>query len=126
MTRRSNGTFLPGFSPGKPRGVRNRLAHQVFIDAFEHWNEPEPSNKDGKTKGQVALELLYRERAGDYLRVMSALLPKQFEHAAAELNLPDEELDELILSLRRRMEEQRAVERREAVSMLTVKEPVNE
>ena len=121
MTRRSNGTFLPGFSPGKPRGVRNRLAHRIFTDALEHWCSPEISNKDGKAKGAVALELLYRERPAEYCRLMASLLPRQLEWTAAELNLPDEELDELIISLRRRMEEQRAVARHEAVPMLTVK-----
>ena len=126
MTRRSNGTFLPGFSPGKPRGVRNRLAHRIFTDALEHWCSPEISNKDGRAKGAVALELLYKERPAEYCRLMASLLPRQLEWTAAELNLPDEELDELIISLRRRMEEQRAVARHEAVPMLTVKEPVNE
>jgi hypothetical protein len=120
MTRRQNGTFLPGFSPGKPRGVRNRLAHRIFTDALDHWCSPEVSNKDGKAKGAIALELLYRERPAEYCRLMASLLPRQFEHSAAELNLPDEELDELLVSLRRRMIEQRTIERCEATPVLTV------
>ena len=117
MTRRSDGTFVPGFSLGKPRGVRNRLAHQVFVDAFAHWNEPEPSNKDGKTKGQIALELLYRERPGDYCRLMSGLLPKEFHNSGGELGL--EEIEDWVVTLKR--EEQRAIEQRTPVPMLPVK-----
>lgn len=123
MTRRSNGTFLPGFSPGKPRGVRNRLAHQIFVDAFAHWCEIEETS--GKRKGEIALELMFREKPQEYCRLMSGLLPKQFEHTAAELDLPDEELDELITSLRRRLTEQQRIERQSAVPVLRVmKEPV--
>ena len=117
--RRRNGTWAPGHAPALGRGIRNRLAKKVFQDILDHWEEPEASNPS-KCKGQIALELLYRESPASYLRLAASVLPKQFDLAASELNLPDEELDELILSLRRRMDEQRAVERREAVPVLTV------
>jgi hypothetical protein len=118
--RRSNGTWAPGHGPALGRGIRNRLAKEVFQDTLAHWCEIEQTS--GRRKGEIALELLFREKPNEYCRLVASVLPKQFEVSAAELNLPDEELDELILSLRRRMEEQRALERREAVPMLPVKQ----
>jgi hypothetical protein len=108
MTRRSDGTFLPGLSAGKPKGTRNRLTAQFYEDVCGHWSEIEESS--GKRKGVIALELLFRERPAEYCRLVASVLPKSFEHAAAELNLPDEELDDLIVSLRRRLTEQRIEE----------------
>ena len=123
MTRRSNGTFLPGLSAGKPKGTRNRLTAQFYEDVCAHWAEIEETS--GKRKGVIALELLFREKPNEYCRLVASVLPKHFEWSAAELNLPDEELDDLILSLRRRMDEHRAVERQSAVPVLRVmKEPV--
>jgi hypothetical protein len=90
------------------------------MDALAHWDEIEPTS--GKRKGQVALELLFRERPAEYVRAMSGLLPKEFSTTAAELDLPDEELDELIVSMRRRLEEQRAIE--QPVRLLPVKDKV--
>jgi hypothetical protein len=118
--RRANGTWLPGHSPGKPRGTRNRLAERVFADALAHWDEIDATS--GKRKGVIALELMFRERPAEYVRALSNLLPREFHQAAAELDLPDEELDELIHSMRRRLEEQRKVE--QPVRLLPVKDPV--
>jgi hypothetical protein len=108
MNRRSNGTFGFGGGPGRTKGTRNRLAAKVFEDIFAHWCEIESTNDDNKCKGQVALELLYRERPGDYLRLTASVLPREFifENATAELD--DEQIDELLMALRQRMMEQRA------------------
>jgi len=119
--RRRNGTWLPGHSPGRTRGARNRLAEAVFKDALAHWDEIEETS--GKRKGQVALELLFRDRPGDYCRLMSGLLPKEFSTSAAELDLADDELDALLMDLHRRAVERSAIEQRTSVPMLTVKEP---
>jgi hypothetical protein len=85
---------LPGHSPGRTRGARNRLAEEVFRDAHAHWCEIEASS--GRRKGEIALELLFRERPGDYCRLVANILPKEFTNNAVELDLADDELDELI------------------------------
>ena len=53
-------------------------------------------------KGQAALELLYREKPGEYLKLTASVLPKEvvFENAVTELD--DEELDRMIEALRDR------------------------
>jgi hypothetical protein len=98
--QRSN-QFKPGHNikGGRPKGSRNKLAQRVFDDIFRHWNEPAGGDL---CKGQAALELLYREKPGEYLKLTASVLPKEvvFENAVTELD--DEELDRMIEALRDR------------------------
>ena len=98
--QRSN-QFKPGHNikGGRPRGSRNKLAQQVFDDIFRHWNEPAGGEL---CKGQAALELLYREKPGDYLKLTASVLPKEFVFENAVTELDDEELDRMIEALRAR------------------------
>jgi len=106
-------------SPGRTRGARNRLAEEVFRDAHAHWCEIEASS--GRRKGEITLELLFRERPGDYCRLVASILPKEFTNSAVELDLADDELDELIASLRRRVSEHRLEQRADAPLLPVVK-----
>ena len=74
--QRSN-QFKPGHNikGGRPKGSRNKLSQRVFDDIFRHWNEPAGGDL---CKGQAALEFLYRERPGDYLKLAASLMPKEF------------------------------------------------
>jgi hypothetical protein len=90
--------FEPGHS-GRPKGSRNKLAQRVFDDIFRHWNEPAGGEL---CKGQAALELLYRERPGEYLRLTASVLPKEFVFENAVTELDDDELDRMIEMLRER------------------------
>ena len=98
--QRSN-QFKPGHNikGGRPKGSRNKLAQRVFDDIFRHWNEPAGGDL---CKGQAALELLYREKPGEYLKLTASVLPKEvvFENAVTELD--DDELDRMIETLRER------------------------
>ena len=98
--QRSN-QFKPGHNikGGRPQGSRNKLAQRVFDDIFRHWNEPAGGEL---CKGQAALELLYRERPGEYLRLTASVLPKEFVFENAVTELDDEELDRMIEMLRER------------------------
>jgi hypothetical protein len=98
--QRSN-QFKPGHNikGGRPKGSRNKLAQRVFDDIFRHWNEPAGGDL---CKGQAALELLYREKPGDYLKLTASVLPKEFVFENAVTELDDEELDRMIEALRER------------------------
>jgi hypothetical protein len=89
---------------GRPRGSRNKLAQRVFDDILKHWNEPACGDL---CKGQAALELLYREEPGAYLRLTASVLPKEFMFQNAVTELDDEELDKMIEMLRERALEAR-------------------
>ena len=79
---------------GRPtKGHRNKLAQRVFDDILKHWNEPAGSDL---CKGQAALELLYREKPGDYLKLTASVLPKEFVFENEVTELDDEELDRMI------------------------------
>ncbi|HEV7464565.1 MAG TPA: hypothetical protein VGN85_11790 [Methyloceanibacter sp.] len=84
---------------GRPLNSRNKLAQRVFDNIFAHWCEPAGNNM---CKGQAALELLYRENPGGYLKLTASVLPKEwvFQNAVSELD--DEELDRMIEMLRAR------------------------
>jgi hypothetical protein len=99
---------MPKFQPGnphgrggRPKGSRNRLAAQVFADLLAHWSEPAAPGSQ-LSKGQEALETLYRERPGEYLRLTASVLPKEFVFENAVTELDDEELDRMIELLRDR------------------------
>jgi hypothetical protein len=84
---------------GRPKGSRNKLAQRVFDDIFQHWNEPAGGEL---CKGQAALEVLYREKPGDYLKLTASVLPKEFVFENAVTELDDDELDRMIEMLRER------------------------
>jgi hypothetical protein len=89
---------------GRPSGSRNKLALRVFNDIFQHWCEPAGN---GLVKGQAALELLYRENPGGYLKLTASVLPREFLFQNAVTELDDEELDSMIEALRTRALEAR-------------------
>ena len=91
------GRFEKGHSGRPSGGSRNKLAQQVFDDVFRHWCEPTGGEL---CKGQAALELLYREKPGEYLRLTASVLPKEFMFQNAVTELDDEELDKMIEMLR--------------------------
>jgi hypothetical protein len=95
--------FEKGHS-GRPKNSRNKLAQRVFDDIFRHWLE-EAGN--GLCKGQAALELLYREEPGAYLRLTASVLPKEFMFQSTVTELDEEELDRMIEMFRERALEAR-------------------
>ena len=96
-----NNQFKPGHNikGGRPKGSRNKLAQRVFDDILRHWNE---SAGGDLCKGQAALELLYREKPGEYLKLTASVLPKEFVFENAVTELDDDELDRMIEALRER------------------------
>jgi hypothetical protein len=96
---KGNSYSANGNGSGRPKGSRNRLAQRVFDDIFRHWNEPAGGDL---CKGQAALELLYREKPGDYLKLTASILPKEFVFENAVTELDDDELDRMIEMLRER------------------------
>ena len=89
---------------GRPKNSRNKLAQRVFDDVLRHWCEPTGGEL---CKGQAALELLWRERPGEYLRLTASVLPKEFTFQNAVTELDEEELDRMIEMLRERALEAR-------------------
>jgi hypothetical protein len=105
--RSTKGQYLPGGSPGRPKGARNRLASRVFEDIFAHWCTPAAPGSE-LCKGQEALETLYKERPGEYLRLTASVLPKEFVFENVVADLDDDQIDDLLMALRQRMVETRA------------------
>jgi hypothetical protein len=101
--RNTKGQFQLGHSGGRPKGARNK---QVFEDILRHWCEPAASGSN-LCKGAEALEALYKEKPGEYLRLTASVLPREFIFENVTSDLDDEQIDELLSAVRQRMIEAR-------------------
>jgi hypothetical protein len=93
--RRRDGTFLPGQSPGRPKGARNRLQssflHALAEDFAEH--------------GAAAIKICRVEEPARYVQIVASLMPRELdiEHQTATSDLDDEQLDNLITQIRQHL-----------------------
>jgi hypothetical protein len=85
--------FLPGRakSGGRVKGSRNKISEAFLKDLAAEWEE----------SGPAALKVMAKEEPGNFVKVVAALLPKEFEITDSRLTeLSDEEIDGLIQQLR--------------------------
>src|SRR5437763_12058452 len=76
---------------GRVKGSRNRISEAFLKDLAAEWEQ----------SGQAALKVMAHEEPGNFVKVVAALLPKEFEITDSRLNeLSDEEIDGLISQLR--------------------------
>jgi hypothetical protein len=74
-----------------PRGSRNKLSEE-FIAAL---------NEDFERHGKAVIETVRKTRPADYLRIVAALIPKEFTVEGGSLgDLSDEELMQAIADIR--------------------------
>jgi hypothetical protein len=96
--------FEPGNTVGKgrPRGSRNRLTARIFEDVLSHWNEPIEGRNI--SKGIAALEVMRKEKPAEYVKIVTSLLPKELVFSDSTVqDLNDEQIDTLIMTLRRQV-----------------------
>jgi hypothetical protein len=93
--RRGNGTFLPGQSPGRPRGARNRLQSSFLYALAE----------DFERDGAAAIKICRIEEPARYVQIVASLMPRELEieHQTATSDLDDEQLDSLITQIRQQL-----------------------
>lgn len=94
--------FWDGRQARRPKGSKTRLAKQVYDDLFAHWNEPVAPGSD-LTKGREALQNLYLEKPGEYLRLVASTLPRDLviENVVSEMS--DDELDRALEFIRKQI-----------------------
>ena len=99
------GQFLAGNKYGRGRkGIRNKFHADFITDLHDHYHMTGAAiAAGGLTRGQAAIEIVYRESPRDYLKVIVSVFPKEFTHKLArpEEELSDEELAEVIDKYRR-------------------------
>jgi hypothetical protein len=93
--RRSDGAFLPGQSPGRPKGARNRL-QSSFLHALA---------EDFAAHGADAIKICRIEEPARYVQIVASLMPRELEieHQTATSDLNDEQLDNLITQIRQQL-----------------------
>jgi hypothetical protein len=90
-------TFAKG-QGGRPKGCRNKIGQKFLEDLAAEW----------EVSGPGCLKVMAKEDPSGLVKVMAALLPKEFEITQTKLmQLPDEELDELRDELRRQVDQRR-------------------
>jgi hypothetical protein len=76
---------------GRIKGSRNKISEAFLKDLAAEW----------ETSGPAALKVMSKEEPGNFVKVVAALLPKEFEITDSRLTeLSDEEIDGLIAQLR--------------------------
>lgn len=85
--------FQPGMTKtgGRIKGSRNKISEAFLKDLAAEWEVSGPS----------ALKIMAKEEPGNFVKIVAALLPKEFEindNRLADLN--DDELEMLINELR--------------------------
>ena len=53
--------------PGRPLGSKNRLSEYFLHELFQHFEK----------HGREAIEQVFKERPGEYLRIIASLIPKE-------------------------------------------------
>jgi hypothetical protein len=89
--RRRDGTFLPGQSPGRPKGARNKL-QSSFLHALA---------EDFERDGPAAIKICRIEDPGRYVQIISSLMPRELDiERGITGDLDDEQLDTLIAQVK--------------------------
>ena len=84
---------------GPPEGRAQQACGSSLRRYLRHWCEPAaPGSK--LCKGAEALETLYKEKPGEYLRLTASVLPREFIFENVTSDLDEEQIDELLLTLR--------------------------
>jgi hypothetical protein len=65
--RSTKGQYLPGGSPGRPKGARNRLQSDFLRDLAEAW----------ALEGKGALRIMCKEFPEKFVQVCAGLMPKE-------------------------------------------------
>jgi hypothetical protein len=86
-----SGADWTGNAAGRPKGSRNKLSEEFIAALCE----------DFELHGEAVIDTVRRTRPADYLRIVAALVPKEFSVAGGSLeDLSDEELAQAISDLR--------------------------
>jgi hypothetical protein len=85
----------------RPRGARNKVAKRFFEDMVQVWDEPTPDGKS--TRGLAALRLMWREEPAAFAKLYAGIMPKEFWVDSIASELTDEELNQMLESLRQQL-----------------------
>jgi hypothetical protein len=96
---------------------RKRLSQKTVIDILDgYWEVDEAT---GKHRGKVPRDYLYRNDTEAWLRFMGQYLPRELIIENSLTELADDELDDMLARLRERVEQQRAIEAKPIVRLVS-------
>jgi hypothetical protein len=103
IARRPEGTFIGSGNPsGRPLGAATRFSRELREAFGEHFNSDAPGTD--KTKGQDAMERVWKEKPDAYLALAVKLTPQQLlvETNRALGEMPDDELLAIVVAAKRK------------------------
>jgi len=91
--------FQPGHNirGGRPAGVRNKLHTAFLADLLDEWQK----------HGRGVVSILRTRHPVEFAKIVAGTLPKEFVVESALDDLSDNDLDELIANIKRRLLEAR-------------------
>jgi hypothetical protein len=108
MTFQKGNRGNPG---GRPKGAKNKLATEVLRDLIAIWNEPQMIGDkpmlDGDgvviTRGVATLRIMSKQRPTEFCKLYANLMPREFWVDQGVGELGDQEIDDLITTMRERV-----------------------
>jgi hypothetical protein len=79
---------------GRPAGARNRLSHKFLTDLLAEYEEG----------GAAAIKIFRLEQPIEFVKLIAGILPKEFTFEAVTDGMSIEQLDEVIIEIRRQLE----------------------
>jgi hypothetical protein len=99
--------FQPGndFGKGRVRGSKNKLASTVYTDALAIWTKSPNDKSLPETQGQDALQKMYKFRPAEFVKATLSILPKDFVVENILADYRQEEIELMIVELRKQIAE---------------------
>jgi hypothetical protein len=99
--------FEPGhsYSKGRVRGSKNKLASTVYADTLAIWTRNPADKSLPETQGQDALQKMYKFRPADFVKATLSILPKDFVVENILADYRQEEIELMIIELRKQIAE---------------------
>jgi hypothetical protein len=78
---KKSGQFVAGGSSvGRRKGARNKLHTDFIVALLTHFHHSGPDTfaAETATRGEAAIEIVFRESPKDYLKLIASIVPKEF------------------------------------------------
>jgi hypothetical protein len=91
---------FPANRGGRPAGSRTKLTKRLLDDLLADWEE----------HGQAAIKMMRKQDPSGYCKMVVSTLPRELTVETVHSDMDDEQIDQLIESMKQRLLDKRAAE----------------